>query len=200
MRMLDHFSGTGSVSAAFCAAGWEATTLDRDMPADIRADIMLWDYGAYPPGHFDFVWASPPCTEYSRATTTGKRDLATPNNIARRTLLVTRHQRPKGWVLENPQTGLLKQQRFMEPYDVDCCDYRKRTRLWGNLCWQPLPPCAGNGCGKVVDGRRPQVAQKAGNRSLGQRNHKSTELYTVPRALVNSIVSAATQQVGAILI
>jgi hypothetical protein len=94
----------------------------------------------------------------------------------------------------------------MEPYDYEdvdyCmygCDYRKRTRLWGNLCWQPLPLCAGNGCGKVVDGRHPQVAQKAGNKSLGQRNHKSTELYTVPRMLVDSIALAAARRVEPIL-
>ena len=44
MRMLDLFSGTGSVSTAFRAAGWETTTLDRDLPADIQADVMTWDF------------------------------------------------------------------------------------------------------------------------------------------------------------
>jgi site-specific DNA-cytosine methylase len=194
--MLDLFSGTASVSTAFRAAGWETTTLDRDLPADIQADIMTWDFEVCRPGHFDFVWASPPCTEYSRAKTTGTRDLATANEIVQRTLLIIRHLQPKAWVLENPQTGLLKQQRFMEPYDyVDVdyctygCDYRKRTRLWGTLSWQPRPLCAG-GCGKVVDGRHLQTAQKAGNRSLGQRNHSSRELYAVPKALVESIIDA----------
>jgi hypothetical protein len=195
--MLDLFPGTGSVSSAFRAAGWAATTLDRDLPADIQADVMTWDFEAYRPRHFDFVWASPPCTEYSRAKTTGRRDLATANEIARRTLQIIRHLQPRARVLENPQTGLLKQQDFMEPYqyvDVDYCmygcDYRKRTRLWGTLAWQPRPLCNGS-CGKVVDGRHLQTAQKAGDRSLGQRNHSNKELYAVPKALVESIVAAA---------
>ena len=88
--------------------------------------------------------------------------------------------------------------------DVDYCmygcDYRKRTRLWGTKRWSPRQLCVGNGCGKVVDGRHPQGAQKAGHRGRGQRNLKTTELYTVPRARVDSIVSAATQRVGTILI
>ena len=75
------------------------------------------------------------------------------------------------------------------------CDYKKRTRLWGTLRWLPRPLCAGYGCGKVVGGRHPQVAQKEGNRSLGQRNHKSTELYVVPRALLDDIARAAARQV-----
>ena len=48
--------------------------------------------------------------------------------------------KPKYFVIENPQTGLLKKQPFMNEFqydDVDFCKYgmpyRKRTRLWNNL-------------------------------------------------------------------
>ena len=69
MRILELFSSTGSVGKVAKELGHEVVALDRDMAADIQTDIMDWDYrAAFQPGHFDFIWASPPCTEYSMAT------------------------------------------------------------------------------------------------------------------------------------
>ncbi len=75
MKVLELLSGTGSVGTVCKEHDCEVAPLDRDMPADIRADIMDWDYKAFPPRHFDFIWASPPCTEYSVATTIGHKDI-----------------------------------------------------------------------------------------------------------------------------
>ena len=46
MRLLELFSGTGSVGRAFRERGWEVTSLDMDPKArpTIVADIMTWDY------------------------------------------------------------------------------------------------------------------------------------------------------------
>ena len=82
-------------------------------------------------------------------------------------------------------------------YCTHGCDYKKRVRLWGNLKWKPLPLCR-RGCGKVSNGRHPQTAQKAGNKSLGQRHQASRELHTVPRMLVYSIAHHVLQQVAPI--
>ena len=49
MRVLEQFSGTGSVGNVCKALGMDVVSLDRDMPADIRSDIMDWDYMAYKP-------------------------------------------------------------------------------------------------------------------------------------------------------
>ncbi|MFM7989895.1 MAG: hypothetical protein ACKPKO_62335, partial [Candidatus Fonsibacter sp.] len=49
MRVLELFSGTGSVGNVCKALGMDVVSLDRDMPADIRTDIMDWDYKTYSP-------------------------------------------------------------------------------------------------------------------------------------------------------
>jgi site-specific DNA-cytosine methylase len=113
----------------------DVVSLDRDMPADIRCDILDWDFSAYEPKSFDFIWASPPCTEYSIAKTTGVRDIEQANRVSQRTIDIIRYLDPKYWVIENPQTGKLNGQDFMNGLafnDIDYCKYempyRKRTK------------------------------------------------------------------------
>ena len=59
MKLLELFSGTGSVGRAFAEKGWEVISLDSDPRTDatIHEDILKWDYSTYPPGHFDAIWA-----------------------------------------------------------------------------------------------------------------------------------------------
>ena len=147
MRLLELFSGTQSVGKVAREMGFEVVCLDRDMGADIKSDIMDWDYKIYEPGSFDVIWASPLCTEYSRAKTVGVRNLVMANAIVQRTIDIINYFVPKYFIMENPQTGLLKYQAIVDGMrfdDVDYCKYglpyRKRPRLWNNIAqWEPRP-------------------------------------------------------------
>ena len=199
MKLLELFAGTGSVGNVATTLGFEVVSLDRDMDASIRMDIMDWDYlsSSYAPGHFDLIWASPPCTEYSIAKTIGIRDIEGANKIVRRTLDIIDYFRPRWWIVENPQTGLLKHQAMMADLrfvDVDYCkygmQYRKRTRLWNNVVdWTPRPLCKRD-CSSMNSTltRHLQSAQRGPTKGQPDNRHKQTELYVVPNTLVTEIL------------
>jgi hypothetical protein len=156
MRLLELFAGTGSVGAAFRRRGWEVFSVDiaPDYAPDYCGDVMHLDYLRWPPGHFDCVWASPPCTQYSIARTTARtpRDLEGSDALVRKTLEILYYLRPHCWAIENPYTGLLKSRPLMAPLErylrvVSYCSYgspyRKHTAVWSNLLfWAPPPRCS----------------------------------------------------------
>ena len=75
MRLLDLFSGSGSDGSIAKELRYVVISLDKDMEADIKCNILDRDYKLYPPKYFDFIHASPPCVEYSIAKTTAIRDI-----------------------------------------------------------------------------------------------------------------------------
>ena len=143
MRCLDLFCGTKSFTKVALEAGYEVDSLDilEKFEPTFCTDLMEWDYKQYEPNRYDIIWASPNCKDYSSLNFLGKKekDLTESNNLVKKVLEIIGYFKPKYWYLENPQTGKLKDQSFMEhlPYnDVDYCkygfDYRKRTRIWNN--------------------------------------------------------------------
>ena len=197
MKLLELFSGTGSVGKVAKEFGFDVVSLDLKN-ADINSDILHWDYQQYPTGHFDFIHASPPCTEYSKAKTVGVRKIDEANAIVLKTLEIIKYFEPKYWLIENPQTGLLKNQLFMQElpyYDVDYCkygfNYRKRTRLWTNILnWKPRELCKKD-CGKIANGKHIETAQRLPNgkkESWGDyAKHTQNELYRIPSDLIREI-------------
>ena len=150
MKLLELFSGTKSIGRAFEALGWQVTSLDSDPQSQpsLCCDILEWDYRAFEPGHFDLVWASPVCTEFSRAMTRRPRRLEEGDRLVLRTIEIIGYLRPRWWAIENPRSGLLKTRSFMkgQPFDaVTYCQYgyryRKATRIWNNLSWCPHSTC-----------------------------------------------------------
>ena len=200
MRLLELFSGTGSIGRAF--PDFEVTSLDLVGSPTLKMDIMDWDYKSLPPGSFDVIWASPPCTHYSRARTTAKtpRDLEGSDALVQRTLDIIEHFRPRVWLMENPQTGLLKDRAVVAglPFkDVCYCKYggpgyKKATRVWTNLGehWTPRPMCSRQcPCEHMVDGRHPVSAQRRAGRP-GDRPFTREELYAIPPELCEEIAAA----------
>ena len=199
MRLLELFSGTGSVGRAFEAQGWEVISLDINPGATITSDILDWDYKTFEPGSFDFIWASPPCTEYSKARTRAKtpRNFAGADAIVSKALEIIDYFGPLLWLMENPQTGFLKSRAIMAdiPFqDVTYCKYgfpyKKQTRLWGH-CPLRLRPicCASDPCGFMADGKHFATAQRGNGWCL-------QDLYRLPPALCDDIASFANGWTG----
>ena len=217
MRLLELFSGTGSVGAAFRRAGWDVVSVDLDPDAvpDICADVLDLDYHAlWRPGDFDAVHASPPCTQYSRARTTARtpRDLEGADAIVKRTLEIIFHLRPTCFIVENPYTGMMKDRpvmHFMTPlmrvvtYCTYGLPYKKQTAIWSNLLlWRPRRACSKLfPCEHLCFGRHPATAQRGPGRSvngyLENDRFGLNDLYRIPAELCDEWADAATRQVQA---
>ena len=92
-KLLELFKGTGSVADAFERIGWEVTSVDmfaKFKPTHV-CNILDFDFKQDPTDYFDFVWASPPCTEFSIAKTLGTRDLPGATKVVEKTLEIIRY-------------------------------------------------------------------------------------------------------------
>ena len=212
MKLLELFSGTGSVGRVAREFGFSVISVDLKN-ANINEDILQWDYKQFDRNDFTIIWASPPCTEYSRAKTTGVRKIDYANSIVKKTIEIIDYFQPRVFFIENPQTGLLKEQDFMtdfDYYDVDYCkygfEYRKRTRIWmggydqqGNILpreatnlksWKPRPLCKKD-CNSMVGNRHRETAQRLPCKGRWEEQRKKTqdELYRIPEELIYDIFS-----------
>ena len=213
MRILDLFSGTGSVKRTLEKypqfKDWEVVSLDLAQ-ADICCNILDWDYkNAFEPNDFDIVWASPPCTCFSRLKRcnigrqcrNGKvfthqsieddiQSIGLP--LLNKTFEIIDYFDPEHWFLENPATARTGDYIDKDkPYwVVDYCQYgmpyRKRTKIWTNL--KSFEPCL---CDKQCsgwDGKKHAVrVNELGGGSdstiLGKRSVRSK----VPEELIRSL-------------
>lgn len=202
LRVLDLCSGGKSMSKALRSLCPHAKIVTVDVDAKTNpthcADVRTWK-PAYVPGYFDLIWASPPCDQYSRANTTGIRDLEYADSVAKACLQLIRELKPKAFVVENP-LGMLRERDFMMQWHqfhipVTYCkygfDYMKETDLWTNVDVS-LQHCKQQPCMHYrTHKRHPMTAQRGPSRG-GVPGCKSTDvLYRVPPKLIQAIVIAA---------
>ena len=175
-RLLELFSGTGSIGKAFRARGWEVVSVDCDakMQPTIVADIGTFDYKMLG-GYFDAVWCSPPCTQYSIARSHAKtpRGIEGADRLVRRCRDIIAYFQPFAYFIENPHSGLLKRRDVVSdlPYVVvDYCQYgwpyRKRTIIFTNATGQRWTRLCEHDCDASDGKRHTNWAQKA-NRNQG---------------------------------
>jgi hypothetical protein len=200
MHLLELFSGTGSVGRAFERKGWTVTTVDLDAESapSICCDVRDLDASSLP--IVDLIWASPPCTHYSRARTKAKtpRDLEGSDELVQRVLELSSElgvgEKACPFFMENPYTGLLKTRDVVEgiPYQVvDYCKYgmlyRKRTAIWTNTSWKPLEGLCKRDC-PSSSGRKKHLIS-------AQRAHFDLEtLYALPEKLCDELAEWATRE------
>ena len=151
---VDLFSGTGSATKAFRESNdWKVFAVELNPNNDFDSDRIdlekdIMDVNPEElPNKVDFVWASPPCTDFSVACMSDKwtkkglpKVDTVPNSVAivYKTLYLIREMNPDYWFMENPRGKMRK----VTPdslseirYTITYCQYgddrMKPTDLWG---------------------------------------------------------------------
>jgi hypothetical protein len=206
-RVLELFSGTGSVSRVCEELGYEVVSVDisnKYHQPTILGDIMTWDYSSqYQPGHFDIIWASPPCNTFSFINLINSSPSAVKEKcervglpLLRKTEEIIDYFQPPLWIIENP-LGYMKNYITNRPLIIcDYCrysdwGYRKRTCLWTNHpTFQGLK--CNYQCNNLVEGTRKHKTSVCSHVVDGVRDkpkHRLCDRYRVPPLLIKELLT-----------
>ena len=98
---------------------YEIVSLDLKHADIINTYIRNWDHTIQQPKRFDVIWASPPCTECSRAKTTGVRNTSLAKEIVMKTLAIIDNLNPAYIILDNtPKLDFSKTNHFGKSLNV----------------------------------------------------------------------------------
>eukprot|EP00854_Cymbomonas_tetramitiformis_P017056 gene17056-biopygen17604 len=204
-RILVLFSGTGSVETQFQRQfkGCEVATVDilpKWNPLH-AADILKWDYRQYPRQSFDVIWASPPCTEYSKAKTVGESDIENADRRVQRTREIIDFYDPAYYFIENPAGDATRglhtrpvMKGLLEPHLTMYCrygaPYMKPAHIWTNAPINvPLLQCTGATprSAKATLTKHANASQSGNDASNEPGMRSAQTVYAVPRALLHHL-------------
>jgi len=144
MNMLDLCSGLGGAADGFEKAGFNTVTLDIEgkFNPDIVMDVTKFIDFASHYNDFDVIWASPPCTEFTKSSLPwyNKENIIPDMTIFSSCIKIIQKIKPTFWILENVQGA----RKFFKPFIGTPIKYGSRY-LWGNLpiCDIDISKCYG---------------------------------------------------------
>ena len=147
-RMLDLCSGFGGASEAFVDAGWEVIRIDNNrafsdpesdyyVPHTIHGDL-LDTFHIEDAMNLDFIWASPPCYEFSNAfyaprgiaAREGRLETYEPDmSMVLRIIRTIKLLKPKYWAIEN----VVGAKKHFNPILGGPALSMKPYYIWGNF-------------------------------------------------------------------
>lgn len=145
--MLDLFSGLGGASEAFVQDGWRVIRIENNplleyVPHTLTLDVLEWaDWiDNLPP--IDFIWASPPCQEFSLAFNAPAakaqregREFHPDMKCVTAALDIIDALQPRHWVLENVQGSVSHLRPLMGRHSQKIGP----LFLWGNFPYIVMP-------------------------------------------------------------
>ena len=162
MNILELFSGTHSIGKVFTGENIISVDLDPKFNPTHLVDILTFDYKQYPTDYFNYIHASPPCTEYSQVQvsfygrkrrvngtltdftkTIHQETIKESDKLVLKVFEILEYFKPKYWTIENPYHHnwcSIHKRPFMldKPYTlVDYCMYeypiKKPTIFFNNF-------------------------------------------------------------------
>lgn len=126
LKAIEVYSGKGVIAEALRARGVECRTVDLVAPADVVGDALSWS-----PSPANFVWASPPCTQFAKSAFPWDSDFGKEPSLehvdnARR---IIRESGAEFFCIENVRGAM----RWLNPI-------LGRPQVFGAICvWHNLP-------------------------------------------------------------